>query len=268
MFIVFDIGATSTRIAKSQNGKSLDVVQKYPTPRDYQEALNKLKETITALADNKSISKISGGQTGQINSQAKTSHHNGALKLWSGYNLTQDLKNIFGCPVHIINDAAAAALGEAYFGAGKTYESFFYYTISTGIGGAWIKHKKIIAGIQHNSEPGHQILDVEKWSSMEDLISGTALHGEQEFISTPQSNQTDWINMKEKLIAGLFNTACHWPSQAIILGGGVTLSGAIPIDELEQELQSKLNIIQQSPVIKKAELGDNAGLWGALSLLH
>ena len=36
--------------------------------------------------------------------------------------------------------------GEAYFGAGKNHESIYYISLSTGIGGAYIYHHRIISG--------------------------------------------------------------------------------------------------------------------------
>src|SRR3989339_806271 len=49
-----------------------------------------------------------------------------------------ELEGGFGAPAVIENDAAVVGLGEARYGAGKSYEIVAYLTISTGVGGAKI----------------------------------------------------------------------------------------------------------------------------------
>src|SRR5829696_1885332 len=52
------------------------------------------------------------------------------LRGWSEFPIVDLLKERFGVPVQLENDANAAALGEYIYGAGRGHESLFYITIS------------------------------------------------------------------------------------------------------------------------------------------
>ncbi len=54
---------------------------------------------------------------------------------WSETNVAELLADIVPWSIHCDNDAAAAAIGEAQFGSGLDYRSFFYILISAGLGG-------------------------------------------------------------------------------------------------------------------------------------
>ena len=58
----------------------------------------------------------------------------GNLPCWRNYPLAAEIKKSRGLPTILDNDANAAALAEARWGAGAGYPSVFYVTIGTGIG--------------------------------------------------------------------------------------------------------------------------------------
>lgn len=53
---------------------------------------------------------------------------------WTRIPIVDQLRAALGVPVWLENDANAAALGEARYGAGRGAENSVYVTISTGIG--------------------------------------------------------------------------------------------------------------------------------------
>jgi hypothetical protein len=54
----------------------------------------------------------------------------------------------------------------------------------------------------------------------------------------------------------------------VVLGGSmITGNPSIPIDKTEQYLKEILKIFPQLPIMRKAELGDLGGLYGALAFL-
>jgi glucokinase len=65
---------------------------------------------------------------------------------WEGQNPTIDLAAEFGVSVALENDADAAALGEAAWGAGKGKSRLIYVTIGTGIGGGIILDGQLYRG--------------------------------------------------------------------------------------------------------------------------
>jgi glucokinase len=59
-------------------------------------------------------------------------------------------------PVWVRKDAEAAALGEAYFGAGQDCVDFLFYAIGTGLGGAAVVDGEVVGGANsYAMEVGH-----------------------------------------------------------------------------------------------------------------
>src|SRR5690554_1996964 len=65
---------------------------------------------------------------------------------WDSFPLAARLEEAIGLPVHALNDAQAAAYGEAAHGAGKESGSVFFLTVSTGIGGGFVSNGVLLAG--------------------------------------------------------------------------------------------------------------------------
>ncbi len=65
---------------------------------------------------------------------------------WENLALRDLLKERYGVPVHLGNDANAAGLAEVLWGAAAGFRNVFYVTVSTGIGTGIILDKKILLG--------------------------------------------------------------------------------------------------------------------------
>jgi len=82
------------------------------------------------------------------------------LPAWHDYPLATELARIYDAPVTIDNDANAAALAEAKWGAGRGHRNVFYATIGTGIGTGIIFDGKIYHGRTGSAaEGGHMGID-------------------------------------------------------------------------------------------------------------
>lgn len=68
------------------------------------------------------------------------------LQGWKNIPVREYLENAFDLPVAFLNDANAAALGEAWMGAGKGADSMVLLTLGTGIGGGIVYQGKLIEG--------------------------------------------------------------------------------------------------------------------------
>ncbi|MDI6870129.1 MAG: ROK family protein [Bacillota bacterium] len=85
-------------------------------------------------------------------------------------------------PCVVLNDADAAALGEAHFGAGRGAELMLYLTVSTGIGGGIVRQGELLTGAHGAAgEFGHQVIEpggplcrCGRQGCLEALASGTA----------------------------------------------------------------------------------------------
>ncbi|HUO25672.1 MAG TPA: ROK family protein [Candidatus Aquilonibacter sp.] len=82
------------------------------------------------------------------------------LPCWRDFPLAGEVSRRYGAPVAIDNDANAAGLGEAIWGAGRGYNNVFYFTIGTGIGTAIVLDGRIFHGRTGGAgEGGHLSID-------------------------------------------------------------------------------------------------------------
>lgn len=74
--------------------------------------------------------------------------------------ITEPLRERFGLPVALINDARAGVLGERWAGAARDSENVVYVTLSTGIGGGAVVNGRLLLGVSGNAgEVGHLSVD-------------------------------------------------------------------------------------------------------------
>jgi len=79
---------------------------------------------------------------------------------WRNFPLAAEVERAYGVPVKVENDANAAALAEAYWGAGRGYRHIFYTCIGTGIGTGIVFDKRIYNGRTGAApEGGHMSID-------------------------------------------------------------------------------------------------------------
>lgn len=181
----------------------------------------------------------------------------------------------------IINDADLAAVGEAYFGAGQNETSFCYATISTGVGAAVISEGKLLRNRLSIAELGHTVLDIglaesSGKGSVELMASGTAMHtlalerGHNIDNETLLRQVQDGDAASTAILAqvtraagvALVNLVHMFSADLVIVGGGLGLADE-RVFKLISETFHTLAPPYLAPKIKKADLGDQAGLHGA-----
>ena len=273
-YVVFDIGGTKTRVAVSNDLKTFEKVEKVNTDPKFKEGVKEVVNTIKDITGEE-IKGIAGGIRGRLQEDKAGIENDGVLTDWAGKDLVGELKKAFDIPVFLENDAAIAGLGEAVYGAGKGFDIVAYHTVSTGVGGAKIENETIDEA-SVGFEPGHQILDIDRTvlgeeivPTLENLVSGTALaeRFKCKAYEIPQSDVV-WDELAEYLAQGLRNTVMYWSPDAIILGGSMIVGDpAILIDPIRKYTVEILDGFVECPYIAKAELGDDAGLYGGLALL-
>ena len=242
------------------------------------------------------------GCPGLIDSKNGTIVFAGNLGL-ENFPLGKAISNKVGLPVKVTNDANAAALGEAKFGAGKEYSDSILVTLGTGVGGGIIIDGKLFEGGKSaGTEIGHTVIETNgypctcgRWGCFECYASATALMrktkdameedtgSEMWKTYTPQtvSGKTpfeyaetdiaakqvvDWY--VKHLACGITNLANVFRPQVVMLGGGVTEQGVrltVPVQRLvDKELFAGTDF---APVkVVKASLGSRAGAYGAAAL--
>ncbi len=94
-----------------------------------------------------------GGPIDAETGRTITSHQ---VEGWTDFALVDWCRETFGLPAALSNDADAAGLAEALFGAGRGHRVVFYITVGSGIGGALVIDGRVYSG-GHGiaSEIGH-----------------------------------------------------------------------------------------------------------------
>src|SRR3974390_918650 len=82
------------------------------------------------------------------------------LPCWQNYPLADEIRKIYNLPTHVHNDANAAGLAEALWGAGAGYKCMFYATLGTGVGTAITYNAQLYLGRTGAAgEGGHMSID-------------------------------------------------------------------------------------------------------------
>jgi glucokinase len=273
MFIVIDVGGTSTRVASSKDGKTILKKERFSTPQDFEEGVSSITKAVKNLVGQKQIQGVAIGVPGTID------HRNGRtirvpnIRSWDGIDVSYIFQSKLGVPVRVVNDAELAALGEAVFGAGKQHSIVAYITVSTGVGGALVADKRLVPSA-YNREPGQITVDPKGERSprsghigtLEMHASGTAFR--ERFGLEPKDcdDPKIWRGYAAFLGEGIINVLLLWSPEILIIGGGLSRAGDLLFDPLRKFIDKNLMMFPPPPIVP-AELGDDAGLYGGLVLL-
>ncbi len=277
MYLLFDIGGTKLRVARSRDGVSFDKYSVVPTPEKFEDGMRLFNEMGDTLREGQVVTGIAGGIAGPI-----LPDHSGLgdarnLSGWARKPLRDTLKKLFEAPVFFDNDTAVVGLGEAHAGAGKGSKIMVYVTVSTGVGGV-----RVVDGSIDRSafgfEPGHQIIEANALATLcsscgeaghlEGYISGKSLERRYGKPAHAITDPSVWEEVSRYLAIGLANTILHWSPDTLVLGGSMMNVPGIPLDRVEFYVKKYLTIFPALPKMKKAALGDLGGLHGGLQLIR
>jgi glucokinase len=161
-----DLGGTKIAVACARLDGRILADERIPTrPHEGPEKnLDRVRETVGKLLDRAGVDRSDLAAAG-VSIPGPWDHQAGAflnlpnLPGWEGYPIRRRLEEDFDVPVHMDNDANAAALAEWKFGAGRGCRHLIYLTMSTGIGGGLILDGRLYRGKNYNAgEVGHQVI--------------------------------------------------------------------------------------------------------------
>lgn len=189
-------------------------------------------------------------------------------------------------PAYVLNDAVAAMMAEAKFGAARAKKHAVMLTLGTGVGGAILIDGKPYQGsFSKAGHIGHMVIDDEgdcdvtgMPGSLEECIGNCTIEKRSrgKYKSTKELlhafRQGDdyakevWLKSVRQLAIGLASVTNILSPEVIVLGGGITDAGADLFEPLEGYMEqyewraggNKVEII-------KAKYGDLAGAIGAAS---
>ena len=158
-----DIGGTKTAIALGDaEGRILARSRRPTDPTDRPiEDLARMAADAKALAAEHDVAWADVGRRGlslpgPLDASGGRVLHPPNLPGWGDVPVQEILEAELGGPVHVENDANAAALAEWRFGAGRGCDDLAYLTMSTGIGCGLILGGRLHAGFGHFAgEVGH-----------------------------------------------------------------------------------------------------------------
>lgn len=161
--IGIDLGGTNLKGGLVHRDKGLleSVQIKTEAHRGPDHVVQRIAEVVDSLLQKAdTIVGIGVGSPGTISLDRRSVNNPPNFPGWQKVDLADILEERFEHPAIVENDANAAGLGSAYFGAGKNFSSFIMVTLGTGVGGAIIHEGKLFRGMYGGAgELGHISID-------------------------------------------------------------------------------------------------------------
>ena len=224
---------------------------------------------------------------------------------WRDVPVRATLEPKIGCPVHLLNDARAATLGELVFGSGRDAGTMILFTLGTGIGGGVVVDRQLRLGpLGAAGELGHQTILPDgppcgcgSRGCLETLISGPAITAEGVRLllsgNAPKLHEICGGNIAkvspatmgaaaragDANVATAIQRAGGWlgigPANLVtalhpdlvVLAGGVAELGDLLIVPMRETIQHRVRMFPTEDIrIERSVLGDKAGLMGGIAL--
>lgn len=221
---------------------------------------------------------------------------------WGSVDVGKELSERVECPVRVSNDANVAALGELWTGAAADYKDAVMVTLGTGVGGGIIIDGHIVDGSRgYGGEIGHMTVDptddrvcncgktgclelyasatgivYETKKAMKNSDEATALRDLDEITAKDifdLAKEGDAFAMKQvdqlgqKLALAFGNIALMIDPEVFVIGGGVSRAGQILLDAISKHYGTYTFGKAKEGKFLLATLGNDAGIFGAASLM-
>lgn len=305
-----DIGGTNIAAAiVNEKGEILAKVSN-PTMAELgqEKSIEVIKETIKELVSKGRYPQTSYKGIG-IGVPGVCDVKNGIVKFapnlfWDNVNIVEILNKEFKLPIYIDNDANAAAVGEAWCGAGKNKNNIVCITIGTGVGCGLVLNGKIFHGTGNGAgEIGHitvledgPVCNCGNPGCLEALVAAPAIAKQGRKAAAQQeetllkkianinsitakdvfdaAKQGDKVSldivddMARFLGIALANTINLLNPEQIVIGGGVAAAGDVLFNPLKKVVsQRAIKTLYSDVEIVPAVLGNDAGIIGAAALV-
>lgn len=255
--------------------------------------------------DIKKVNAIAAGAPGVINQDEGIVLTSPNLP-WRDYDIRTPIQDRFGVPFYIGNDVNVGVLGEYKYGAAKGYKNVVGLFVGTGMGGGLILNGELYTGhLFKGAEFGHMILNeegprcncgqrgcLEAFSSkqgMSDYVRQQVLRGRTTMMGDAVKDGVfkskilkNSLIEKDAVAMEAVDRACHYLAiasgnlvntfspEVVVYGGGVIEAvGDIFLEKIIAEVDKYcMPSIRKTVEFKKAALGDDSILYGALSMIY
>lgn len=285
--VAIDLGGTKLSASLLNEAGSVLQTHTEPTEQAGRSALlAQLAAAIQRLGRGQEVLAVGLGSPGFIDTERGVVIMATNLNGWTQTDVKDSLEQMTGLPVAVMNDANAAALGEAWLGAGKNRQSFVMLTLGTGVGGA-IFHRQsgVWLGSNHQGgEFGHSILypggrpcPCGQFGCVDQYLSGKAIQSAYQVLSGQDcaceqifQSAADGQPLAVQIVQDFArDLATHLISlqniidpEIFILGGGLATAHSVWGDLLDKQLRQ---LTGPGSVVRwqLTETGALAGLLGA-----
>lgn len=302
-----DVGGTTVKCGLFKTDGTLVEKWEIPTRTENNgsEIVPDVAKTIEEKLAEKNISKeevdgIGIGVPGPVNAEGDVI---AAVNLFWGYKkLSKELNELTGLTVKVGNDANVAALGEAWKGAAAGAKNVILVTLGTGVGGGIIVDGKIVAG-HHGAggEIGHanvmhdetETCNCGNKGCLEQYTSATGIVrlAKQELASSEEPSvlrekkelsakavldgykSGDALSVRvmdkvgEILGGALAMFTAVVDPETVVIGGGVSKAGQPLVDCIASHYKKyAFSACRETPIVI-ANLGNDAGIYGAAKMV-
>lgn len=223
---------------------------------------------------------------------------------WRDVPVADLLGKTLGCPVSLLNDVRTATLGELTFGHGRTNPSLTmaFFSIGTGVGGGVVVDGKLRLGpLGAAGELGHQTILPDgprcgcgNRGCLETLASGPAIEAEglrlmrmgmapklfdlvsgnpalvtpREMLASGDDSTREAIQRAAESVGiAVANVVAILHPDLVVIGGGVAELGEALLSPVREVVHQRVGMFPTDGVrIEKSQLGDRAGILGAIAL--
>lgn len=305
--VIIGVDLGGTRIRSARLDSALNMLQREETLTLADEGLEPTLARIKALirrtlpTDGTPVTGIGISAPGPLNPETGVIVAPPNLPGWKHVPLGDILREEFGVPVFVGNDANVAALAEVSRGAARGYRHAIYITVSTGIGsGIVIDGRLLLGDVGLAAEAGHMVMIVEdhvstleeeaagpdmadqarerirggEASLMEEMVDGdlqritgsvvgrAAIDGDP--LALAIVKRSGWI-----IGLGIVNLLHLFNPQIVIVGGGVSNLGDLLFKPMREAIETHAisDLYWQNLILTTPDLGEDVSIIGAAALV-
>ncbi len=299
-----DVGGTSVRAGVVDEHGNVHDTASVPTPRSVAALEAALAGVIAELAGRHRVDAVGLALAGFITPDRRTVRFAPHLS-WRDAPVAQRMAERVGLPVVLEHDANAAAFAERYFGAAAGASTVVFIALGTGIGsallldgelfrgafgvapelghlrvvpdgrpcpcgknGCWERYcsgtalattaVELLARDPNRSPMLHRLLVADQGRVTGRLVAAAARDGDP-VACAAMDELARWLGEGLSLVADVFDP------EVVVIGGGVSMSAPLFLDEAREHYAARLTGAGRRPLarIRTAQLGEAAAVVGA-----
>ena len=221
---------------------------------------------------------------------------------WGVFDVRTALEETVGLPVVVVNDANAAAMGEAWKGGGRGSENVVFITLGTGVGGAVISDGRMVAGANVAAgEFGHMTINPAETETcacgrrgcVQQYVSASGIARLARKYLAEHEGESALRSIEKLTTKDVFDAAKNGDSAAnailenvydafgyaisavctvadpevVVIGGGVSKAGEMLVEGAKKGFLKYVFYPSTDVRFNLAVLGNDAGIYGCCKLL-